>query len=352
MEYSANRAGLLGLMLVVGALSLFFFSHQSLRLDEAQSLWQTGRSAADILTIVSQDVHVPLYHELLHFWRLYAGDSVGMARLLSLIFYIASIPLLYLLGKAAYGTRSALFATALFAISPFMNWYGSEIRMYTLFTFLVIVSQYCFIRILYKGVADETDHAWAFYAISGAFGIFSHYFFILMLASQAVFLVLRRRLFARGAMRRFITVWVGLALLFVPWALMVFNQGQSGNAAPVLSVPTTINLFNTFSQFVLGFQDNHLNTVVLSLWPATVVLGFLAMRKTTALKPETEYFIITVLLSTVSAFILSILVAPVFVSRYLIFTVPSLYLLLSSFISMYPPRAGGSYGYSARDRNN
>jgi hypothetical protein len=55
------------------ALAYFFFFNQSLRLDESQSLWQSGRSAADILTIVAQDVHVPLYHELLHFWRICCG---------------------------------------------------------------------------------------------------------------------------------------------------------------------------------------------------------------------------------------------------------------------------------------
>jgi hypothetical protein len=32
------------MMLFCAAISLFFFSNQSLRLDEAQSLWQSGRA--------------------------------------------------------------------------------------------------------------------------------------------------------------------------------------------------------------------------------------------------------------------------------------------------------------------
>src|SRR4051812_19815178 len=93
---------LFAMMLIPLGLSVFFFASQSLRLDEAQSLWQTSRGFTDILKLVAGDVHVPLYHELLHVWRLYFGDTITAARLLSLIFYLASIPALYLLGKLAY----------------------------------------------------------------------------------------------------------------------------------------------------------------------------------------------------------------------------------------------------------
>jgi hypothetical protein len=103
-------------------------------------------------------------------------------------------------------------------------------------------------------------------------------------------------------------------------------------------VPTSVDFFSTFSQFVFGFQSDHLNTVVLSLWPITILLGFFALRKTKALGPETQYFMVTVLLSSVLAFFVSV-IQPVFVSRYLIFTVPSLYLLLASLLDTYPPRA-------------
>src|SRR6185437_16580532 len=137
MEQSAARflrgIILLILMCIPVALSVFFFAGQSLRLDEAQSLWQSGRSVGYIFTLVAQDVHVPLYHLLLHFWRIAFGDTITSARLMSLAFYIASIPALYMLGKLAYNRRVGLFATFLFSILFFMNRSANEIRMYTLF---------------------------------------------------------------------------------------------------------------------------------------------------------------------------------------------------------------------------
>jgi uncharacterized membrane protein len=337
MSASAARAWVAAFVALAAVLAYFFFFNQSLRLDESQSLWQTGRSAQEILTIVAQDVHVPLYHELLHFWRLLVGDSVEYARLLSLIFYLFSIPALYLLGRLSYGRSAGVFAAALFSISPFMNWYGSEIRMYTLFTLLVILNQYFFIKIM-RERGEAVERAWALYALTAVLGIYVHYFFWLTLISQALFFALRRDLFAAGTFKRLAATAAGLVALVAPWLWWVVHLGQAGESSPVLAAPDSVNFFSTFSQFVFGFQTDHLNTVVLSLWPAAILLGLIALRKTRALLPETQYFIVTLFLSVALAFLISVLVEPVFVSRYLIFTVPSLYLLLAALIANYPPK--------------
>src|SRR3954469_3864383 len=120
---SGRYSGLIlsGLIAFIVAMAFLVFSHQSLRLDESQSLWQTSHTPSKILNIIAQDVHVPLYHFLLHFWQLFLGNSVIAGRALSLIFFLASIPAMYALGRRALGKKSsALFATTLFAISPFM----------------------------------------------------------------------------------------------------------------------------------------------------------------------------------------------------------------------------------------
>ena len=65
---------------------------KSIRLDEAQSLWQTDHSYGRLLELISRDVHVPLYHVLLRTWRLVLGPDIVTARLLSLAFLLASVP--------------------------------------------------------------------------------------------------------------------------------------------------------------------------------------------------------------------------------------------------------------------
>lgn len=321
-------------------LSAFFFMGQSLRLDEAQSLWQTSRSFGDIFTVVAGDVHVPLYHLLLRFWRLYVGNTVTDARALSLLFYVISIPVLYMLGRRAYESRTALFATFLFSISPFMNWYGNEVRMYTLFTLFVILNQYFYVRI-FKAKADggePSDHIWAGYTLTALFGAFTHYFFFLNLLAQAVFYFLRRDLFPIGSLKRFIFAAVIVVGSFLPWGWYVLHLGTAGFQEPVLALPSSVDFFSAFGQFLYGFQNDNVNTVFLSLWPIVVVLGLISLRRSHRLQAESEYFLLTVLLSFAVAFFGSFVLAPVFVSRYLIFTIPAFYLLLASLFENYSPR--------------
>lgn len=325
-----------GLMVLAIALSVFFFQKQSLRLDEAQSLWQTSHSTFKILSIISEDVHVPLYHLILHFWQFFFGNEVWMSRLLSLMFFIASIPLIYALGHLAYSRRTGLFAALLFTISPFMNWYGNEIRMYSLFVFLALLNQYFFISI-YKRKESTRHHIyWIGFGSTALLGIYTHYFFFLILITNGLFYLLNRRLFPDGTMKRFIRVCVWLAVLFLPWVILVLTNGAASNTQPNLPLPTTVNLFNTFSSFVFGFQTDHLNTILVSLWPLTILLGFLALRKNKQVSPETIYFLLAFLLPNAIAFGASFIISPIYLTRYLIFTLPMMYLLLSWLFSTYP----------------
>ncbi len=323
----------LGLMVFVVILSAFYFSRQSLRLDEAQSLWQTSRTPTKILTIVAQDVHVPLYHFILHFWQLFLGNSVVTGRILSLIFFILSIPALYFLGKRTFGKSAAIFAATLFAVSPFMNWYGNEIRMYSLLTLLTILSQYFFVGI-YKTRESES---WIGYFVVALFGIFTHYFFWFVILVQALFYLSYRNLFPKGSFKRFCIILVILLIVFSPW--LIYKQSLSGSAAdttPLLVIPNTVNVFNTFSQFLFGFQNDHLNTILVSLWPLTVLLGFLALRENERISPDAIYMLMALLIPIALAFIVSVVLIPVFVSRYLILTIPALYLFISWVFSTYP----------------
>jgi mannosyltransferase len=122
----------------------------------------------------------------------------------------------------------------------------------------------------------------------------------------------------------------------VPWIYYIKVLGTVGNQAPVLSIPNTVNVFNTFSQFIFGFQNDHLNTILVSLWPLTVLLGFLALRENERVSPEVIYMVMSVLIPIAAAFIVSVTLRPLFVSRYLILTIPSMYLLISWVFSTYP----------------
>jgi mannosyltransferase len=252
-------AFLAALMLLVCAFSYFFFMGQSLRLDESQSLWQTSRSALGVFYIVAQDVHPPLYHQILHLWLMWVNDSVQGARFLSLIYFLISIPALYLLGKKSYNRSVGLWTALLFAVSPFMNWYGNEIRMYSLLTLFTILNQYFFVK-LWKDASESTktgkkSDTWFWYAITALAGIYTQYFFFLVLATQALFYFMRQDLFPKGTFKKFCIVVGILAVTYIPWVAYVIHQNQIGSQTPNLLLPTSVDLFSVFQQFIFGFQN-------------------------------------------------------------------------------------------------
>ncbi len=325
------------LMLFVISLSVFIFSRQSLRLDEAQSLWQTSRSPLKMFNIIAQDVHVPFYHLMLHFWQVFLGNGVATARALSMIFFIAAIPAMYFLGKLAYNKNAGLYAALLLSVSPFMNWYGNEIRMYSLFTLVVILHQYCFIK-LYKTTDPARRRSWWWaYGIVSLFGIFTHYFFLFSIVSQGLFYLFNRDLFQPGDFKKFLGIIVLLMIAFSPWIYYVLKLGSISNSSPLLEAPTSVNIFNTFSQFLFGFQIDYVNTILVSLWPLLVLFGFFGLQKNKKPSSDTLYFLTALIVPMALAFIVSIAFRPLYLSRYLILSLPPLYMVIIGFFANLPP---------------
>ena len=322
------------LMAVSAASSTFLLLRQSLRLDEAQSLWQASHSFGRMYQLVAQDVHVPLYHTVLRLWITAFGNGVVSARALSLFFFVLTIPAVYALARRVFDLPNALFAATLVALSPFLNWYGNEIRMYTLLALLTVLNQLFFVRILQRAPGAN----WLGYALTALAGIYTHYFFWLGLVTQAGFYVVNRRQFAEGTLRRLVGTALLLVAAIAPWLAFVSSQGGSSGEQPLLAAPTSVDLFNTFSQFLFGFQDDQVNTLLVALWPLAVLLALFALQKTKRIGLEVGYFLMVGLVPITCAFVFSVAIRPLYISRYLIIALPSLLLFLTWLLSTYGRR--------------
>jgi mannosyltransferase len=324
-------ASLLAMMLFVLGISYFLLGAQSLRLDEAQSLWQTSHTPSKLLYLVGQDVHVPLYHFMLYFWQLLFGNGVATVRIMSLVLYLVTIPLTYKLGAEAVSRRVGLLAALMLTLSPFMNWYGNEARMYSLLTLVTVVNQIFFLRAWQRGRRSD----WICYILSAMVGVYSHYFFLLVLLTQAIYFLLRPQVFPKGTFKRLSGAAILVIAALAPWLLYVVHLGLASGTKPLLSKPTTVDLFNTFSQFIFGFQDDHINTFIVSLWPLTVLLAFLTLQRHRRMSPSVFYLLFGAVFPVIFAFLFSFFIHPFYLSRYLIVALPSLYIFLSWVLSTY-----------------
>ena len=86
-----------------------------------------------------------LYSYMLALSMLIFGDQNGAARIFSVLEYLVSLPLLYIVGTYFFNKKIAIFATAMLAFSPIALTWGRQARMYEqaqLFTILTIYLVY------------------------------------------------------------------------------------------------------------------------------------------------------------------------------------------------------------------
>lgn len=342
MNY-AGKIKYIILFFVVGSLviSVYTLFRQSIRLDEAQSLWVSSKSVPAIIQYVIKDVHVPLYEVILHFWMILFGANIIAARALSLLFFLLSLPILYLIAKKSSDRDVALLTVALYCLSPFILWYSFEARMYTLFILAACLSHFYFLKMIRsRGNRGEVG-----YFFSTLCGLYTHYFFLLLLFTQGIyftFLMYRRyKKYYPGQTRQFIERQkreivaflspVVLALLFfLPWVGYFVLQGLAANTQPLIPEATIYDLFQTIVNFLFGFPSQILQSVLVALWPLAVIPIFFLFseRKIKTKVRNILYFILVTVLPVAILFLVSY-VKPVFLARYLIFVTPSFFFLLA-----------------------
>jgi len=323
---------LLGLGAVVIFFSTAVFMGQSLGIDEGRSLWQASYDMASIVRLSVSSGQMPLYLIFLHVWRTIFGNSLIAARILSLIFYLASIPALYLLGKRTLGRRAGVFGAMLLALSPFLSWYANEASMFSLALLVTILNQLFFLELCDRFTKARS---WG-YETTALLGILTQPAFIFGLCAQWVFLFVSRHdcsLESRRIYQRIGITSTGFILL---WAIAyaVINGGVVQQS--VAGGTDSYGIVREFSSFIFGFQDAHISTLLVSLWPITVLFGFLALRQNRMPNAAVIYYIFAVIIPIALAVSASAFLNTSLVGQYVILSVPALYLFLSWVLETYP----------------
>jgi uncharacterized membrane protein len=216
-----SKVVLLLIVLLAFLLRLYRLDHQSLWYDEGFSLYLARLSLGEITARTASDIHPPLYYYLLHLWLGSFGDSEFVLRFFSLVSGLLTLPLIYALGKRLLGTASGLLAALLLAVSPLYLWYSQEARMYTLVTFLCLLSSYLLLRAL----EGKAGFLWGGYIFVNILAIYSHFYAFFVLAFQVLFLLVWW-----AAKRKGDTLLAGLlsqgsvVLAYLPWSGFVLRR--------------------------------------------------------------------------------------------------------------------------------
>ncbi len=329
------------LILILGTFLRFYqIGQKSLWLDEAASLYRAQKQFLPMIKeIIENDAHPPLYNTLLYLW-IRGGKKVGYprsftpqvitetrTRSLSALLGILTILLIYQTGRLFFGEKTGLLASFLMAISSYQVFYAQEARLQTLITLLIILSLYFF----YRSLQEEKKSLWLGFILFTALSLYTFFysFFILLAENIFFFLYLKRY---RSSLRVFIISQLVILLAFSPWIPVLMQRItliQSIPAAPNFSPWTALlsaRLF--FLDFTFGYPrfafSNRLTSLTLLIFLALAIYGWITYRH-----KEASFLLLFWLLFPLLIVFFFPLRIHTFQSKYLIFSSPAYYLLLS-----------------------
>jgi len=164
------------------------------------------------------EFHPPLYFIVTKLMTVLVSE-VHAGRVVSLIAGILTIPALYFLALRLLGTRPALVASAVLAISPLHVWYSREGRMYALSGLLITLS-YLALVAFHEHPRRRTA---VMYAATIAAAMYANYGALYSLAPQVILLVM----IAQTHGRRSLPIWSALVvagLAYLPWVPSLLNN--------------------------------------------------------------------------------------------------------------------------------
>jgi 4-amino-4-deoxy-L-arabinose transferase-like glycosyltransferase len=204
--------------------------------DEALALFVGRGSLGHVLyTVVAERGGAPLHFGFAWLVVHLGGGLTGL-RIVSLLFAVASVPLIALLGARLADRQTGVVAAALASGSWVLMFHGIYGRMYSLFLFTSLLSFLALLAALERGGRRR----FALWGAALLLMLASHPYAALVVAAQGLFVVLRRR-----RLREAVVTLAAVGVVGIPfwWADLVlrdrFDVGVGGGG-PQLGSPTSV----------------------------------------------------------------------------------------------------------------
>lgn len=321
--YSFKIGHILLLLLIVGAAIRFYkLDYSGLWLDEIFSMETADPSLTfgKIYEDTKSDQPPTLFF-LLNGWLKIFGYTDFAARSLSCIFGVLGILSMYFLGKEFKNERLGLIAAFLTTINYFHIGVSVEIRFYALVILLSALSFLFFLRAIKETKA--MDFIW--YSITTALLLNTHYFGMILFASQFLILLVVISHFKKNS-RLFIGALIaggvaGLSLLHI---VQVINQDLSITSFHI--EPLTLRYLSKFLWWYVYDPAAFLLYIVFGGLFAKILYEKIITKTFTV---EDFILVAWLFLGFMIPFLYSIFRMPLFTNRYCAIQVPALILFIA-----------------------
>ncbi len=289
--------------------------------DEPFTLYHAQMQPSMIVSELLKGNNPPFFELLLHYWIWLKDISLEWIRILPLIFSAFTAFFLFLLANKIKKGCFPLIVSFIYTFSVYHLQFGQEIRVYSLFGCLTVISMWIFLKVW----RDEAKLKWWItLVIVNSCMIYSHYFGFFLLLIQTILIFSDTSLFKKN-IKKYLLYVLTMILLYIPLIPIilqhfVFNDNGSNTwLTPASSVEDLYNMLWKFSNkpvvTVLG----------IAILVSAVVKYILSKDK--KLNVEVKLLLVWFIVSFFGMFIISFKI-PMYLDRYLIYGSFSYILLL------------------------
>jgi len=301
---------------------------------------------------------MPLYYLLASYWTNLFGLNEFNLRLLSVLFGVIAIYLVFRIGQFMFNSEVGLISAFIIAINHQHINYSQEARMYSLLIFLTLLSVY----FLLNALRDNKKIYWISFVVSTVLMLYTHYFSFFILFFEGIFILAYWRTYKKFIKEIFFSA-LGIFLLYLPWIPVLIKQFLSNPTVSVTSgnigQPTLFRLARVFIEFNSGISPDFETRValrnldffgipfsgwilILSILLVTLVLGVsfingtIVKNKRFSIKNLNDrkiiFLLMWFLIPLFTTFIISLLYSKFSIFgfvRYMLYSSPAYYILAS-----------------------
>lgn len=317
------RYGIPLLVFAVGfVVRLIGLGDVQLGLDEPFTVFHAQMPWADIPSELAKYNNPPLFEMILHPFIWMFGISESAVRIPSLLFGSLACVFVYALGKMGGNRVTGLVAAGIFTFSSQNIYFAHEARVYSLWTLFTLAATY----FLLKWMKEPKRNLWLIGWMLASIGmVYSHYFGLIALGLQCLFLLLERIKSQPRMVGKAVLAMLLVVVAYIPQIPTLWNRFTAASGEHWVPLAGVNELYHTLSKY----SNRPVITVILL---AVLVLGggYLIWKreKRKAMPKPTLLFLF--FFPGAYLFLWAVGTSmPVFLDRYVVFSIPFLYLMVA-----------------------
>ncbi|MES2568047.1 MAG: glycosyltransferase family 39 protein [Bacteroidota bacterium] len=299
---------------------LINLEYSSFWYDEIISVKSASEDFGHIKHVSEWDKNPPFYYYCLSVWIKLFNDSEFCVRLLSVIFSGLSAGVLYLFSNKHFNKTTAIISSLLFLSSDILFFYSHEARAYSLVLLLSLLSSYVYFNLKNKPSIKNV----LLLGLINFLIIYTHYIAGIVIVIQTIMMVFSFETKQKKFFSFSLLILIGLTIIR-------FTKKQ---ILLILAFNSSENVF-WLKKSEFGFLIKMLESFFFSIYLIIplILITLIGVLLTFKLKPKPSYFALSYCLffsigSITIVFFLGKF-TPIFLDRYLIFTIPFIFILIA-----------------------